>query len=254
MKLVVIVGPTATGKTSLAIKIAKTINGEIICADSRTVYKYLDIGTAKPTDLEQSQAKHHLINIVEPNDNFNVADFKKLADKLIVNINIKGKVPIMVGGSGLYVNSVVYDYKFADKNAPKDPNNPRHLASHAITPISTISNEIIFVGLNTDRSKLKNQISKRADKMISLGLIDEVRFASNNYPNSKALLAPAYKAFIGYLNGTKTIEQSKNDFVTNDLQLAKRQVTWFKRDPNIVWFEDPNLAYEYILNQITDKE
>ena len=252
MKLVVLVGPTAAGKTSLAIKLAKALNGEILCADSRTVYKYLDIGTAKPTAIEQSQAKHHLINIVEPNDNFNVSDFKTMADKSIKEISQQSKIPILVGGSGLYINSVVYNYQFADSSAPRNINNLRHLAPSANSTKSNISKGTIFVGIKMDRAELMNRITKRVDLMISQGLIDEVRLAYKKYPNCKALLAPAYKAYYGYLTGTKTLDKAREDTIIKDLQLAKRQLTWFKRDPNIIWFNNTSMAYDYILSKITD--
>lgn len=110
--LVVITGPTASGKTSLAMEVAKLFNGEIICADSRTIYKGMDIGTAKPTKKEQAAIPHHIIDVVEPNQSFTVADFKELALKAIDDITKRGKLPIMVGGTGLYIDSVIFDYQF----------------------------------------------------------------------------------------------------------------------------------------------
>ena len=123
--LVVIVGPTASGKTALAIHLAEKYNGEIVCADSRTVYKGLDIGTAKPSVSEQQRVRHHLIDVVEPDGTFSVADFKMLAVEAINDIESRGKLPILVGGSGLYIDAVVYDFSFSD-GTKRDESNPRH--------------------------------------------------------------------------------------------------------------------------------
>ena len=116
--LIVIVGETASGKTAAGIKVALEVGGEVICADSRTVYKQMNIGTAKPTIEEQAQVPHHLIDIVEPNDTFNAAEFKRLAEKCIQEITARGKVPIIVGGTGLYVDALLYDFQF--KNKPNE--------------------------------------------------------------------------------------------------------------------------------------
>lgn len=126
--LIVIVGPTASGKTTLAIELARRLDGEIICADSRTVYKGMDIGTAKPTEEEQLFVPHHLLDVVDPGERFTVADFKRLANEAIIDIIGRGKVPIMVGGSGLYIDAVLFDYKFAPVGTPRDNQNPRHLS------------------------------------------------------------------------------------------------------------------------------
>ena len=114
--LLVILGQTASGKSQRAIQIAKQFNGEIICADSRTVYQGLDIGTAKPTQQDRIQVRHHLLDIIKPSQDFNVSDFKRLADEAIADILRRGKLPILVGGSGLYIDAVIYNYQFRDYN------------------------------------------------------------------------------------------------------------------------------------------
>ena len=111
-KLLVIVGPTASGKTSLAIEVAKKYNGEIICADSRTIYKGMDIGTAKPSKAEQQEIAHHLLDIIEPGEVFSAADFKKACVESVKDIRERGKLPIVVGGSGLYIDAYLFDYQF----------------------------------------------------------------------------------------------------------------------------------------------
>lgn len=233
--LVVIVGPTASGKTALAIELAQKRDGEIVCADSRTVYKGLDIGTAKPTPKEQAAVPHHLLDVVEPDEPFTVADFKRLADEAIADIAARGKVPILVGGSGLYVDAVIYDYTFSDQQAPKDPKNPRHLSSDIQKTDTKLRKNICIIGLDTEREVLKRRITERVDRMIHAGFLDEVRWAKENYPNSKALDSTSYKAFMKYLDGSLTLDEAKALFVRNDYQLAKRQMTWFKRNNSIQW-------------------
>src|SRR5688572_21256799 len=122
--LIVIAGPTASGKSALAMKVAKKYNGEIICADSRTVYKGMDIGTAKPSAVDRKEVPHHLLDIVQPNQPFTAADFKEQALAAIDDISGRGKLPIMVGGTGLYIDSVIFDYRFGD---PADPDKRAQL-------------------------------------------------------------------------------------------------------------------------------
>ena len=126
--LLVIVGPTASGKTALAIELAERMNGEIICADSRTVYRGLDIGTAKPTPEERARVPHHLLDVVDPDQPFSVADFKRLAEQAITDVRRRDKLPILVGGSGLYIDAIIYDYQFSAAGTKRSEQNPRHLA------------------------------------------------------------------------------------------------------------------------------
>jgi tRNA dimethylallyltransferase len=251
-KLLVIVGPTASGKTALAIDLAQKFDGEIVCADSRTVYKYLDIGTAKPTPQEQATVPHHLLDVVDPDEPFTVADFKKLAEQAIQDIQSRGKLPILVGGSGLYVDAVIYDYRFSSAAAPKDPQNPRHLDASVEQRRSKISPHTLVLGLEVPRDVLKQRIAARVDQMVDAGFLDEVTYVAQRYPNSKALDAPGYKAFRQYQNGELTLEQAKALFVQNDYQLAKRQMTWFRRNSEIYWFDGAVDALEFATNSLID--
>jgi len=247
--LLVVVGPTASGKTAKAIELAKLLNGEVICADSRTVYKGMDIGTAKPTKDEQSQVKHHLIDIVNPDENFTVADFQRLANQKIKELHSINKLPIMVGGSGLYVDSVVYNYQFLDINAERDPINPRHLKSGTQKDTVMRKNTIV-VGINPGLSILKKRITKRVGEMVDNGFIDEVTSLYSKYPGgTKSLNAPGYKAFKDYIDNKISLDEAKANFVRNDYLLARKQRTWFNRNKSIHW----NTNREEVLGLIAEK-
>lgn len=271
--LIVIVGQTASGKTDFAIKLARFINGEIICADSRTIYKEMDIGTAKPSRYDQSQIKHHLIDLVRPDQNFSVSEFKNLAERTIEDIQSKGKMPILVGGSGLYVDSVIYDYKFRTPGEstedfskfsieemqniilelglklPENKLNPRHLAniiqSKQNSPVNKkLQKNIIVVGLNIPIDLLKTNITNRTNKMIEDGLIEELKYLVKKYGyNHNSFQIPSYKALLGYINNENDLQESIQNIVRADLRLAKKQSTWFKRNKSIHWMNDPR---EYV--------
>lgn len=251
--LVVIVGPTASGKTALAIDLAKQFNGEIICADSRTVYAGMDIGTAKPTEEERAQVPHHLLDIVKPDETFTAADFKRRANEAIAAIAGRGKLPIMVGGSGLYIDAVLFDYGFAAKDAPRDQQNPRHLAESVASSKRSLRKATLVIGLQVERSVLKRRIEKRIDVMVASGLIDEVRWLLESYPNSKALQAPGYKAFSKYLAGNIDLGEAKAAFARNDYQLAKRQMTWFKRNETVQWLSNSSDATALVRDFLNKK-
>ncbi len=242
--LLVIVGPTASGKSALAIDIAMKFNGEIICADSRTVYRGMDVGTAKPTEEEQATVKHHLIDIKKPDEKFNASEFKKLAQEAIKSIHSRSKLPILAGGSGLYVDSILFDYDFNPKSG-NDPENPRH----RLTPGTKqqLRSNTLILGLDIDRDSLKIRIHQRVEEMIKRGVIDEASKLLDKYgPNTEAFNAPGYKPLIKYLKGEISLEQAKRLFEANDLALAKRQMTWFKRNKSIHWLNDREIAVELV--------
>ncbi len=245
--LVVIVGPTASGKTALAIKLAEKFNGEILCADSRTVYKGMDIGTAKPSIEEQKHIPHHLLDVAEPNQAFTVADFKRLALTSIEDIHDRGKLPIMVGGSGLYIDAVLFDYKFAPRKAPRDPHNPRHLDKEVSQHKSTLRPKTIIVGLDINREKLKKRIEERVDSMLQAGLEAEARALGSKYGwGVEPMRAPAYAATRGYVFGEYDLETARLLFARADLKLAKKQRTWFKRNKSIHWVNDPKESVDIV--------
>lgn len=265
--LIAIVGETASGKTALAIDLARRFNGEIICADSRTIYRGLDIGTAKPTAEERSIVPHHLLDVVDPDQGFSASDFKRLANEAITDIASRGKVPFLVGGSGLYIDAVLFDFAF---NSPPDPaerarlqqlsidelqaeiiargiempqnsQNPRHLMRALETggqssQDTTMRENTLVLGLTIERDTLRNKIAQRVDVMIDAGFIEEVRHVVEKYGwDAPGLRAPGYKAFRAYIEGKASLEEAKAQFVQNDMQLAKRQRTWFKRNKSIHW-------------------
>ncbi len=251
-----IVGPTASGKSALGMKVAQEFDGEIICGDSRTIYKGMDIGTAKPTNEDQALIPHHLLNVVKPDEKFSVSDFKQLADAAIDDIRARGKLPIVVGGSGLYIDSVLFNYQFSapEGAAERDPINPRHLLNTVDEDRRTMRDDAIVVGLNPDSEILKQKIRDRAQVMIDEGIIDEVRRLLEKYdPESEAMKGIIYRIFGDVVRGTKTLEQAKEEFINGDIRLVKKQMTWFKRNPHIRWFDSSDTAYGYIRAQLSRK-
>lgn len=280
--LIVIVGETASGKTDLALRLAGQFNGEIIAADSRTVYRGMDIGTAKPTAEEQARVRHHLLDVAEPDQKFTAADFKKLAQEAIKDITKRGKLPIMAGGSGLYIDSVLYDYKFrrpAESTArdylssrsveelqlmllerglpmPNNPRNPRHLirtieTDGLVSSKKELRPETLIIGLQPDRQELKHKIIGRVGQMLKSGLIDEIKVLVERYGwEAEALQVPGYRAFRSYLEGEETLDEARQKFIQNDLHLAKRQRTWFKRNKSIQWYSTP-VKWTNVVERIT---
>ena len=278
--LIVIVGPTASGKTALAIELAKQFNGEIICADSRTVYRRMDIGTAKPTKKEQSEVPHWGIDIVNPDQRFTAADFKAYAEQKIIEIRSRGHVPFLVGGSGLYVDAVIFDYKFGDiadvdfrrklnsmtvdelqnycniNNIPLPENykNQRYLVRtielNGVRPKREnhpIDN-IIVVGISTDKIKLRKKIEQRATEMIQGGVIDEAKKLAETYGwNDEAMSGNVYPLCRSYLENELSIDELRQKFVVQDWRLVKRQLTWFRRNEFIKWLSVDE-AKKYIVS------
>lgn len=221
----------------MAMQLAQKYNGEIICADSRTVYKGMDIGTAKPSIEDQQTVPHFGLNLVNPDTRFSAGQFKRYAENVIADIQARGKLPIMVGGSGLYVDSVLFDYQFSEPGAERDEQNPRHLkrtnpasTDHALRP------NTLVIGLQVEKEVLHKRIEQRAASMLQNGLIDEVKDLLETWgADAPGALAPAYKAFIEYIEERHTLEEAKQRFIQKDKQLARRQVTWFARNKNIQW-------------------
>lgn len=275
--LVVVVGPTASGKTSLAIDLALKFNGEVICADSRTVYKGMDIGTAKPTVPERRGLPHHMLDLVIPDQPFSVADFKRLALEAIDDITSRGKLPIMVGGSGLYIDSILYDFQFRPvdddirrqfKDAsveelqsellsrgielPENYQNQRYLlrsleAGHQTSVHNKLRDNTLVIGMQVDPEILKSRITSRVDNMVNSGLVDEVKMLSEKYGWDIApMQASSYKSLKNYIEGTQSIEQAKAEIVALDSKLAKKQRTWFKRNNSIQWVLDPSKSVDLV--------
>lgn len=278
--LVVITGETASGKSELAMRVAKNLNGELICADSWTVYKGFDIGTAKPSKKDQSEIPHHLIDVADPRIGFNAALFQRMAQQLISDIAKKGKLPILVGGTGLYIDSILFDYSFlppSTTTAQREQLNKlsleeliketkkRNLNTQDIDMrnkrriIRLIENDgrrpskkqlrsnTVIIGMRLPLGELRERIIRRIDAMVEAGFVEEVRTLGSQYGwGCEPMRAPGYRAFADYIAGSITLEQAKERFRQNDLKLAKKQRTWFKRNKSIQWFSSADEAYAYI--------
>ena len=247
--LLVIVGETASGKSELSLKIAKELGGEIVCADSRTVYAGMDIGTAKPDKEEQEQVLHHLLDVVKPDQPFTVVDFKKQAEAAIQDITTRGKLPILVGGSGLYVDSVIFDYRFPASASDRDSVNPRHLGGDVKATKSQIRQNTLVVGMALCEETLQQRIEDRVNTMFSAGLGEEVSRLGYKYnANADPLKSIGYGEWQAYFEGRQTIEQTKEKIIVNTRKLAKKQRTWFKRNQDINWFDNQHLVLEFVRN------
>jgi len=266
--LIVITGPTASGKSGLAMELAEKYGGEIICADSRTVYTGMDIGTAKPSAKERSQIPHHLLDVVEPNERFTAADFQRHARAAIAEIRERGKVPFLVGGTGLYVDSIVLGFEFGKKAEPQKRKlleeksveelltlinnqqieiphnslNKRHLirvleqngVNRRRTPVS-IENTYV-VSIATDKTILEERIRVRADEMFADGVLDEAHQLSERYGwNAEAMTGNIYPILREVIEGRVTVDEAKERFIIRDRQLSKRQITWLKRHDFVHW-------------------
>lgn len=282
--LVVIVGETASGKTAAGIKVAQKVGGEIICADSRTVYKQMDIGTAKPTAEEQALVPHHLINVIEPGQTFSAAEFKRMAEECIQDIASRGKVPIVVGGTGLYIDALLYNFQFNNKpnealRAQLEQMNDEELTTllntknievtklntknrrHVIRAIeregsapknTELRENTIVLGLKLDRELLKNRIEKRVEQMFEDGFVHEVEALANNYGwELESMSGIGYRVARDYFEGNASVEEVKKAFIQRDISLAKRQRTWFKRNKNIRWFDDPEELIDKAIDFLT---
>ncbi len=238
--LVVIVGPTASGKTATAIQLAKRLNGEIICADSRTIYKEMDVGTAKPSAEEQAQVRHWGIDLVSPDERFTVADFKSYALQKIDDIRERGKIPFLVGGTGLYVDSIVFDFDFSGEQPGKDWRN---------TPMD----DLIVVGIATEKAILRQRIEARAEQLFSNSVVEEATILGEKYEwNSSAMSGNIYPIIHSYLEGDLTLKEAIDEFTTQDWRLAKRQMTWFRPNPFIEWCRLPEVE-AYVSDRIASE-
>ena len=284
--IICIVGPTGVGKTKLSIELAKKIDGEVINADSTQVYKGMDIATAKVTVEEKENVPHHLFDIKEIEENYTVYDYQKDCRLKIDEIIKKGKTPIIVGGTGLYIKAALYDYKFEDETEDVneyleytneqlynkllsiDPNteihkNNRKRVVRALNYYDK-NNKIInsektdkllydamFIGLTTDREMLYDRINKRVDMMLKNGLIEEAKKIYDTNIRSKAVLTPiGYKELFEYFDGNITLEESLELIKQRSRKYAKRQYTWNNHQFNVNWFNVDFNNFESTVNDI----
>ena len=233
---IVIVGPTGSGKTGVAIKIALEIGGEIISADSRAIYRYMDIGTAKPSVAERQGVPHFGIDLVEPGERFTVADFKAYAEEKIEEIRERGHVPIIAGGTGLYVDALIYNYSFMGKTGEKAVADARSEQKMCSDRQKMVSGYKVF-GILWDSAVLRARLAERLNKLFVQELYDETAFLVSRYGwGSQAMKSNIYEYAWGYMTGEYSLEDAKERCLFRDYHLAKRQMTWFKRNPEIMWF------------------
>ncbi|MBR3049798.1 MAG: tRNA (adenosine(37)-N6)-dimethylallyltransferase MiaA [Bacilli bacterium] len=282
--IIVIVGPTGVGKTKLSVELAKKLNAEIINGDSVAIYKKLDIGSAKPTIKERENIKHHLIDICDLEDNYSVFDYQKQARKIIDNLNKQNKRIIIVGGTGLYIKALLYNYEFTegttnneykdltneelykkvleyDKNIDVHTNNRKRLVRllnkyENNEVISTKKDELLYpckiIGLSTDRDILYDRINKRVDLMIENGLLNEINGLKEYYKNSRILNnAIGYKEFNEYFKNND-LEDTINKIKLDSRRYAKRQYTFFKNQFNTKWFNVDFNEFKNTIEEVYD--
>ncbi len=287
-KILIICGPTASGKSDLALRLAQVLNAEIVNADSMQVYRRLDIGTAKPSPEHQAEIRHHLIDVIDPDQPFSAADFSNAADVAIRDIGGRGKRVIVVGGTGLYIRALVKGLVDSPGGAGEirqtlqdeancvgneamlerlrqvdpelaaglHPNNLvriiRALEVYQLTgnPLSRYQKEHAFatrrydtlqIGISVDRALLYGRIEERVERMLAAGLLNEVSglLASGYGRELKSMRSIGYKEAAAHLCGDYTVEEAARLIKRNTRHYAKRQLTWFKADHDILWFEYP---------------
>lgn len=300
--ILVIAGPTAVGKTEISIKLAKELNGEIVSTDSMQIYKGMNIGSAKISDKEMQEIPHHLIDIVNPKDEFSVAEYRELCLKTIEDIHSKNKLPILVGGTGLYIDSVTCNMNFTESekdeeyrqylwnlaekegnekvhNMLKDIDEESYISIHANNrkrviralevykltgkPFSSFREEnkkydvpynIHYYVLNMDRANLYQRVNKRVDIMMEQGLVEEVKslVGIGLTSNMQSMQGIGYKEVIYYLEGKTTLNETVDMIKQGTRNYAKRQLTWFKRDPRSIFLNKDELTEEDIITKITN--
>lgn len=228
-KLVVILGATGTGKSSLAMALAEEFGTEIISADSMAVYRGFNVGTAKPSRAELERIPHHMIDILDAEEKFSVGEFVRRARPIISELNRRGKVPIIAGGTGLYIQALIEGYELSvDKS----------LISHYKQTGELIYAAQVF-GLTAERAELYDRINRRTEKMFAAGLVDEVKnlLASGISPTAQAMLGIGYKETVEYLQGGATLNETIEKVSQVTRNFAKRQLTWYRRMKYIRWLQ-----------------
>lgn len=264
---VVILGPTGSGKTAVSLEIAQRLaqlnllqntlprlnavastqrlalprGVEIISADSRAIYQGMDIGTAKPTPAEQKQVPHWGLDLVQPGERFTVADWKSYAESKIQAIANRGNLPLVVGGTGLYIDALIYDYSFT-KSAQKNYTDRQNLRTN-----------FLIIGVSTPREDLRKNLRQRIDKMFTQELLAETEHLVKAYGTQHAAFtADIYRFVWAYLQGELTLEQAKEQAFYADWHLARRQMTWFRRNPSILWLASEQIP-DTVLSHLKTK-
>ncbi len=292
--LIILTGPTAVGKTAISVKLAKAIDGAIISADSMQVYRGMDIGSAKVTPEEMDGIRHYLIDVLEPDEEFHVVKFQQMAKAAIEEIYSMGKIPILVGGTGFYIQSVLYDIDFTSQQedtayresleriALTEGNHVLHERLQRVDPVSAekihannvkrviralefyektgipISehNEMesskespyafCYFVLNDDRQKLYEKIEKRIDQMLEQGLVEEVRALKERgfHKEMVSMQGLGYKEILAWLDGEISFEEAVYILKRDTRHFAKRQLTWFRREKQVIWIEKEKFCYD----------
>lgn len=307
-KMIILTGPTAVGKTALSVKLAKKIDGEIISCDSMQVYKRMDIGSAKVSKEEMDGVKHHLIDILEPDEEFNVYVFKQYAKEALNEIYANNHIPILVGGTGFYIQALLYDIDFKEEDnsvirkeleneaslngsaymyeklIAVDPDYAKTLHPNNVKKIIRALEYISLNGqlfsehntvekskkspydfryfvLNDERQRLYNNIELRVDKMIDMGLVDEVRaLYDNGYTkNMVSMQGLGYKELFDYFDGLCTLDEAIYNIKIRTRHFAKRQLTWFRGQEDVIFVNKQDYLYddekilEYMLEVISNE-
>lgn len=306
--LIILTGPTAVGKTALSIKLAQQINGQMISADSMQVYRHMDIGTAKITIEEMQGIPHYLIDVLEPTEEFNIVRFQQMAKAALEQIYAAGAIPIVVGGTGFYIQSLLYDIRFEESNedtgyrdalqqlatdrgpeylhrllAEVDPAAASGIHAHNVkrviralefyhqtgTQISEHNEEqrkrtspyqFLYFVLNDDRQALYTRIDQRIDQMLEAGLVTEVRMLKDMgcTRDMVSMQGLGYKEILDYLEGRCTLDDAIYILKRDTRHFAKRQLTWFRREPDVIWlnrtdYPDDTAILQDMLNRIALK-
>ena len=292
--LIVLTGPTAAGKTELSIALAKKLNGAIISADSMQVYKYMNIGSAKIRPEEMQGVRHYLVDVLDPREEFHVARFQQMAKEAMDEIYRNGQLPIVVGGTGFYIQALLKDIDFDESSGelpcrkeleetarreggavlyerlkqvdPESaeaihPNNVKRVIralefyQETGQPISLHNKEqkekqppytYAYFVLNDDRARLYERIDRRVDRMVEQGLVEEVRWLKEHgYDRSLvSMQGLGYKELFPYLDGTCSLEEVVEIIKRDTRHFAKRQITWFKREPDVIWLNQQEFGYD----------
>ena len=281
--IIVIVGPTGVGKTKLSIELAKRIDAEIINGDSVSIYKDLNIGSAKPSIEEQDGIPHHLMDFIDVEDKYSVFDYQKDCRKAIQDISSRGKKVIIVGGTGLYIKAALYDYRFTEGTSNNSYDNLSNeeilerIEKYSVSNIGDIGNRkrlvrllnklenneeithykdnllypIKVIGLTTDRNILYDRINKRVDSMMDNGLLEEVNSLKNKYLSSRILNSGiGYKEFYDYFYHSKSLDNVIEEIKRDSRRFAKRQYTFFNHQFMTKWFDVDFSNFNHTINQV----
>jgi len=302
-QIVALVGPTAVGKTELSLQLAQDLGGEIISADSMQIYKGMDIGTAKASTQEQELIPHHMLDIVDPEEDFSVADYQEQVDELIPEIVERNNLPMLVGGTGLYVKSLIEGFIFPDMETDWDLRDrleeeaEEHGTEHVHDKLKEIDPKLadklhpndlrrvirgievyrktgktsthfkekakerppryqaVKIGLTRDREKLYERINKRVDLMMEEGLLEEVKdlYESGCDLELKSMQALGYKQLINHFEGEYDLEEAIRLIKRDTRHFAKRQLNWFSRDDEIIWFDVGDYDFEELVDAVKEE-